>query len=692
MRSSLTRLAGKFDPWLVLVLGAAAFLRFGRVADHDNSYYTATAVSVASSWHNFLFASFDPGGIVSVDKPPLAFWIQAAFVALFGPEKWAVNLPQAIAGTASVGIIYFLTKSTFGRLSAVAASAVLAALPAAIVIDSRNEPDGLLMFWLLAAAFSLVRAIRSGRWPWLALFAVAMAAAFTTKMLVAFVPLPAFAMYYWFASRDALDRRIVKGLATGLLLLVLAFAWPVFVAVTPAEGRPYVGSTRDNSIWTLVFEYNGLNRFTSFGRPGPAARPGTPPGVPGQPTGPLAGAAQPGRQPPVGQPPPGGPQGVPAPVGQQPAVGQPPPGGPQGGTPAPGGQQPPTGQQPLGGPPGGPGQSPPATGILGMFRGQLASQTSWLLPVALALAAASLIPLLTREAYFRPVVIMHSLRADSARSEALLWVAWLASAFIVFGLADATGSHPYYLVGLGIPMAATAGVGIGAAWSAFRGIPLATVVLAVALCAIGAQQALTIGPVAGEVAMACVLLVLALASTVLVVAAWRQASASVLATWAAIGGGLALLVMPAVSGWRADARLAGPAGGTRPLAAAPGPQAAGGPSSLERVRSLIELDARPVRKFVLAATSAREAAPFIIEGVPAFAIGGFSGADPVLSVDQFRLMAQRGEVLYFLGPGTLSPGSQDGVRQQPILEEVRRSWRDVSFAGGLPEGTLYRAP
>ena len=30
------------------------------------------------SWHNFLFASFDPGGLVSVDKPPLALWVEAA--------------------------------------------------------------------------------------------------------------------------------------------------------------------------------------------------------------------------------------------------------------------------------------------------------------------------------------------------------------------------------------------------------------------------------------------------------------------------------------------------------------------------------------------------------------------------------------------------------------------------------------
>jgi hypothetical protein len=37
--------------------------------------------SMASSWHNFLYASFDPAGFVSDDKPPLALWIYAGLLA-----------------------------------------------------------------------------------------------------------------------------------------------------------------------------------------------------------------------------------------------------------------------------------------------------------------------------------------------------------------------------------------------------------------------------------------------------------------------------------------------------------------------------------------------------------------------------------------------------------------------------------
>ena len=37
-----------------------------------NEYYAACIKSMTQSFHNFFFVSFDPSGMVSVDKPPLA--------------------------------------------------------------------------------------------------------------------------------------------------------------------------------------------------------------------------------------------------------------------------------------------------------------------------------------------------------------------------------------------------------------------------------------------------------------------------------------------------------------------------------------------------------------------------------------------------------------------------------------------
>src|SRR6476661_8074926 len=74
--------------WLAVggILALAAFLDLFRLdrLGYGNLYYAAAVRSMLESWHNFFFVSFDPGGFVSVDKPPLGFWIQTASARLFG--------------------------------------------------------------------------------------------------------------------------------------------------------------------------------------------------------------------------------------------------------------------------------------------------------------------------------------------------------------------------------------------------------------------------------------------------------------------------------------------------------------------------------------------------------------------------------------------------------------------------------
>src|SRR3954471_20234600 len=63
-----------------------------------NEYYSAAVRSMSSSWHAFLYGSFDPSGVMTVDKPPLALWIQVAFVKAFGYHPLSMLVPQALMG------------------------------------------------------------------------------------------------------------------------------------------------------------------------------------------------------------------------------------------------------------------------------------------------------------------------------------------------------------------------------------------------------------------------------------------------------------------------------------------------------------------------------------------------------------------------------------------------------------------
>ncbi|MFN8218213.1 MAG: hypothetical protein U0R71_16605, partial [Solirubrobacterales bacterium] len=66
--AALVVLAGLLDLWALGQNGWA------------NQYYSAAVRSMSGSWHAFLFGSFDAQGLMTVDKPPLALWLQALSV------------------------------------------------------------------------------------------------------------------------------------------------------------------------------------------------------------------------------------------------------------------------------------------------------------------------------------------------------------------------------------------------------------------------------------------------------------------------------------------------------------------------------------------------------------------------------------------------------------------------------------
>src|SRR6201993_5194746 len=61
---------------LAVIVVIAAFLNFFQQQQngYGNHFYAAAVRSMLDSWHTFFFVSFDPGGFVTVDKPPLGLW------------------------------------------------------------------------------------------------------------------------------------------------------------------------------------------------------------------------------------------------------------------------------------------------------------------------------------------------------------------------------------------------------------------------------------------------------------------------------------------------------------------------------------------------------------------------------------------------------------------------------------------
>ena len=206
-----------------------------------NEYYSAAVRSMSTSWHAFLYGSFDASGVMTVDKPPLALWVQALSARVFGFSSWSLLVPQALMGVATVALVYDLTRRNFGRVAGFTAGLALVLTPIAVAVSRHNNPDALLVLCCTAARVvrrprvrgrphALDRPRRRRRRPRLR------------------------GQDGGGAARRARDRRRLavdrsarprhapsaSSLAGGAAMTVVGLAWPMLMWLTPAADRPWI--------------------------------------------------------------------------------------------------------------------------------------------------------------------------------------------------------------------------------------------------------------------------------------------------------------------------------------------------------------------------------------------------------------------------------------------------------------------
>jgi 4-amino-4-deoxy-L-arabinose transferase-like glycosyltransferase len=249
----------------LLAIAATAALAYG---DGMGSvtlepFYGAAARSMSESWHNFFFGAVDPWGTVSVDKLPGTLWVQALSLRLFGFHLWAIVLPQVVEGTLTVLVIYRALRRVSGPGAGLVAATVLALSPGTVLLNRGNISDSLLILLLVLAADATTRAIVEGRLPSLLMAGLWVGLAFQAKMIQAWLVLPALYLAYLVAAPTArLFRRSGHVLLASLVVVVVSLSWMTAVSAIPAHDRPYVDGSCDDSLYSQVFLYNGLERLS----------------------------------------------------------------------------------------------------------------------------------------------------------------------------------------------------------------------------------------------------------------------------------------------------------------------------------------------------------------------------------------------------------------------------------------------
>jgi len=226
-------------------------------------FYGAAARSMSESWRDFIFGAFDPAGTVTVDKLPGALWAQALSLRIFGFHIWALVLPQVAEGVLTILVLYRAVRRLAGPAAGLTAAAVLAVTPITVLLGRGNVSDSLLILLLVLAADATSAALLTGSLRQLLLAGVWVGLAFQAKMIQAWLVLPALAAAYLLAAPAArLRTRCAHVALAGLVTAVVSLAWMTAVSLVPSQDRPYVDGSRDDSVYTQVFDYNGLGRLT----------------------------------------------------------------------------------------------------------------------------------------------------------------------------------------------------------------------------------------------------------------------------------------------------------------------------------------------------------------------------------------------------------------------------------------------
>lgn len=641
-------------PWqtfsLLLVLAGAGFLNLWQLTrnGYGNEYYAAAVRSMTQSWHNFFYNAFDPAGFITVDKPPVALWIEAASARVFGYSGFTILLPEALAGVGSVLLVYLAVSRVFGRTAGLIGAVALAVTPISVAINRSNNLDAWLVFFVTFSAYAVIRSLEKGSIRWLVTAAVLMGVAFNTKFLAAYIALPALWFAYLATAPVSFRRRVGDLVVATVALVLVSGAWVAAFDLTPASARPYAGGSTTNSMLNLLIDYNGLARVE--GEAGPAS--GTP-------------------------------------------------------------------------------------GLFRLFENALAGDASWLIPLALIGGLAALLASGLR------------LRGNTRLGSVIVWGGWLLTALAVFSFARGI-FHDYYLSYLGPAIAALVGIGIVVFYenvhrkgSLFLLAPIAFAVTAyLEVRIIGYSNghawllptviALTTIACAGLIAAAIehrfagrvagVALATGLAALLLPPLVWSQAvmaspSNGTLPT--AVqgsvdgfggrggggplnsnrgqppnGGGIPAFGRPAGGAGngslppnfspRADGRFELPMGG--------GPGALGGPGGRSSISTglLNYLEAnRGGAEYLIAVQSSHEASGVIIStGEPVMAMGGFSGSDPAMTVQQLADLVEQGKLRFVLVGGSSGPGGRNtGVSQ--VIESVGKVVDASTYGGQSSGGTLY---
>ena len=244
---------------LACVLAAAAALRlYGLEDGHPGlAIYTSISANFARAPGGWLYPSMLADGSILADKPPAFFWIQGAFFALMGTTNFAARLPDALAGVASVFLLYVIIRRCHGAAPALVSAAALAVMPLDVNYSRSTFIEPVAVFVMMVAAYFAVRAVQERREGFFYAAAAVLGAAFLTKLWQGLLPAPAICAMALACRWTDWGRFVRIAAVSAAAFLAVALWWPLLVWLVPA----YDAVMHADNVWDMIFGWNLTQRF-----------------------------------------------------------------------------------------------------------------------------------------------------------------------------------------------------------------------------------------------------------------------------------------------------------------------------------------------------------------------------------------------------------------------------------------------
>ncbi|MDQ6754852.1 MAG: glycosyltransferase family 39 protein [Actinomycetota bacterium] len=246
---------------LALLAGTAALYSWNTAAGGYSDYYATAAKSMSESWKAFFFGSFDPQATITLDKLAGFLIPQALSARIFGFSPASLAVPQIIEGLITILASYLILRKWAGWAAGLGGALIMASTPLLVSMFSHPMEDGMLTMCTTLAILTFQHSLDTHRTVYLMLAGALVGLGFQAKMMQAWLILPALAGVYLIVHTGPLTRKIRDLLFAAAATVSVSLSWMTAIALIPAAARPYIDGSTNNNIFSMVFGYNGFDRF-----------------------------------------------------------------------------------------------------------------------------------------------------------------------------------------------------------------------------------------------------------------------------------------------------------------------------------------------------------------------------------------------------------------------------------------------